>query len=171
MTLPDDYPDEFKECLPHIFALEGGLANDSADPGGLTKYGISKRAFPWLNIRTLTKYEAGEIYYLYYWQPIRAHLIPPHLRLAVFDCAVNNGAQKAVLLLQILSGAHQDGIMGRITAEKSERVTVEQYLDLRARVYRDIARNRPASRKFLFNWLHRLRYIRGVLLRSLQKKA
>ncbi len=160
MTLPEKYPDEFQECIAHVLESEGGYVWDRRDPGGETNYGISKRAFPKLNIKTLTKEQAIEIYYTHYWLPIRPHLIPAHLRFAVFDCAVNSGVATAIRLLQELAGVTADGIMGRVTAARSVNVSLEQYLAARERLYRGIVRRRPASRVFLANWLHRLRAIR-----------
>ena len=35
-----------------ILQTEGGYVNDPADPGGETKYGISKKAYPTVDIKT-----------------------------------------------------------------------------------------------------------------------
>ncbi len=165
--LPEPYPDTFHECVAEVLKLEGGYSNLSADPGGETNYGISKRAFPNLDIKNLTEKEAIGIYCTHYWLPIRPHLIPPHLRFVVFDCAVNNGVQPAIRLLQELAGTHRDGVMGRITASKAEKVTAEQYLAARRALYFDIVRRRPASRVFLSWWLIRLRHLKRILERAL----
>ena len=45
---------DFHRCIDPILAEEGGLSNHPDDPGGLTKYGISQRSYPTLNIATLT---------------------------------------------------------------------------------------------------------------------
>ena len=44
----------FPDCIAHVLAAEGGLVNDPKDAGGVTKFGISQRAYPALNIRELT---------------------------------------------------------------------------------------------------------------------
>jgi hypothetical protein len=43
---------QFNRCIPVILAAEGGLVHHTADPGGLTKYGISQRSYPALDIAT-----------------------------------------------------------------------------------------------------------------------
>lgn len=167
MELPPQYPDEFLEIIPHVLKLEGGYSNLSADPGGETNYGISKRAFPHLDIKNLTEAEAIEIYYTHYWLPTRPHLIPPHLRFVVFDCAVNNGVRPAIRLLQELAGVHRDGVMGKITAAKAEKVTAEAYLAARKRLYERIIARRPASRVFMGWWLVRLRTLKRIIWQAL----
>lgn len=84
--------DPFDEAFNLIIGFEGGYSNDPNDPGGETKFGISKRAHPKLDIKNLTLDQAKEIYFRDYWQsagcpgiPVKAHQI------AVFDCAVNQG--------------------------------------------------------------------------------
>jgi lysozyme family protein len=36
----------FEKAVAFVFEQEGGIANLSGDPGGLTKFGISKRNHP-----------------------------------------------------------------------------------------------------------------------------
>jgi len=50
--------DRFDDAFDWILQAEGGYVNDHYDPGGETKYGISKRAFPHLDIKNLTKKKA-----------------------------------------------------------------------------------------------------------------
>ena len=45
---------DFDKAFELVIGHEGGLVDHPADPGGLTKYGISKRAYPNLDIRNLT---------------------------------------------------------------------------------------------------------------------
>ena len=47
----------FNHALALVLSLEG-IGNDSHDPGGETKYGISKRAYPDLDIANLTEEDA-----------------------------------------------------------------------------------------------------------------
>lgn len=54
--------DTFQRAVTWILKAEGGESNDPADPGGLTKYGISQRAHPTVNISALTENDAIEIY-------------------------------------------------------------------------------------------------------------
>lgn len=53
----------FPDCIAHVLAAEGGLVNHPKDPGGVTKFGISQRAYPALNIRELTPEAAKANFY------------------------------------------------------------------------------------------------------------
>ena len=55
---------EFKLAIPRVITNEGGYVNDPDDPGGETKYGISKRSYPALDIKNLTVEQATAIYLL-----------------------------------------------------------------------------------------------------------
>ena len=58
---------QFLEIVYDTLDHEGGYVNDPTDPGGETNYGISKRAYPKIDIKALTKHEAVKIYYKDYW--------------------------------------------------------------------------------------------------------
>ena len=78
-----------------LFDVEGGHVDDPRDPGGETKFGISKRAYPLENIRELTRDDAALIYRRDYWNPLPADL-PDDLRWMAFDSAVNHGVKTAI---------------------------------------------------------------------------
>ena len=59
---------KFDACLAFTLSWEGGYVNNPADPGGETKYGISKRAYPKLDIANLTLEQARDIYYRDYYR-------------------------------------------------------------------------------------------------------
>lgn len=108
-------------ALQFTLKWEGGYVNDRRDPGGETKYGISKRAFPHMNIRTLTIDEAKEIYRAKYWGPINGNRLPLAIGMATFDFAVNSGVRRASKYLQWVLGVTQDGKIGNITVEAAKR--------------------------------------------------
>ncbi len=54
---------KFAVALEKVLAHENGYVNDPDDPGGETKFGISKRSYANLNIKDLTREQAAEIYY------------------------------------------------------------------------------------------------------------
>jgi lysozyme family protein len=74
-----------------VVGAEGGYVNNSIDPGGETKYGISRRAYPDLNIAALTIDDAKEIYRRDYWAPLGLDAKPWGTALLKFDAAVNQG--------------------------------------------------------------------------------
>jgi len=118
----------FEECVDLVLRLEGGYSNDPQDRGLETRWGISKRAFPNVNIKDLTKEEAIDIYRIFYWNKIRADEMPPAVRLAVFDCAVNQGHIRAISFLQKSLGVANDGIVGPQTLAALSRTPPKLFL-------------------------------------------
>ena len=86
--------------------------NDPNDPGGETKFGISKRAYPGEGIATLTEQRARFLYFRDYWKPLRCDVLPPALRFPMFDFGVNSGNRKAIKTLQSLLKTAVDGDLG-----------------------------------------------------------
>lgn len=124
---------DFDTALKHIFVSEGGLINHPKDPGGITKYGISLRAYPNLSelyIRNMTKQQASVIYYDDYWLPMHCEELPEHLRLMVFDCAVNQGVSFATRCLQTVLSVQVDGIIGPQTLIAASTKDVDTTLHL-----------------------------------------
>jgi len=103
---------QFCEAVEIILKHEGGYVNDPNDPGGETKYGISKRAYPKTNIKKLTKNDAREIYKRDYWDKIKADKLPAEIRLAAFDFAVNSGVYRSISLMQKIVKVKRDGVLG-----------------------------------------------------------
>lgn len=74
------------------------------DPGGETRYGISKRSYPMLDIANLTKQEAAEIYWHQYWVEAGCDTMTWPLNLIMFDSAVNCGIGQALQFLEESQG-------------------------------------------------------------------
>lgn len=81
----------FETAFSFTLGHEGGYVNDSHDPGGETKYGISKRSYPAVDIKSLTLEQAKAIYQRDYWQAASCERMPPKIAIAVFDSAVHHG--------------------------------------------------------------------------------
>jgi hypothetical protein len=84
----------FDKAVRFVLRAEGGLVEHPADPGGLTKYGISKRTYPTLDIANLTEAEAIDIYYRDYWTAVGCDDLRYPLDIIVFDSAVNCGVSR-----------------------------------------------------------------------------
>jgi len=85
----------FDRCFLFVVGEEGGYVNNPADPGGDTKYGISKRQYPTLDIKSLTLDQAKAIYLRDYWTPMALDGVKYGPALVLFDCAVNQGVARA----------------------------------------------------------------------------
>lgn len=105
----------FERAVEIILRYEGGEVNDPNDPGGHTKYGISKAAFPTVDIPRLTRADAKGLYRQHYWQACRCDEMPGAVALLTFDAAVNMGTRTAGILLQRALGVSPDGIIGPVT--------------------------------------------------------
>ena len=99
--------------LDMILKHEGGYVNHPDDPGGETKFGISKRAYPNLEIDKLSESDAKVIYEQDYWERIKGSDLPIGVACATMDYAVNSGISRASKALQSVCGITKgDGIIG-----------------------------------------------------------
>ncbi len=143
-----------------ILKHEGGYANNPNDPGKETKYGISKRSYPELNIRELTREQAKEIYRNDFWQPLKLYMIDnANVCLEIFDFAVNAGVSRSVKMAQKLAGTKEDGILGGITARAINEFRgdfVKTFKHARVIYYESLAKNNSKLRIFLKGWINRV---------------
>jgi lysozyme family protein len=105
----------FQEVFERIISIEGDYVNDPNDPGKETKYGISKRAYPNLIIKDLTREDAFNIYKRDFWNVIRGDSISSSVAYQLFDFAVNSGIQVAIRYLQRAIGVADDGYFGPVS--------------------------------------------------------
>jgi lysozyme family protein len=105
----------FDDCFTQLLGHEGGYVHAPRDPGGETKWGISKRAYPSLDIAALTQDAAKRIYWRDYWLRCACDKLPQGLAFDVFDAAVNSGPVQAAKWLQAAVGTAQDGVIGPVT--------------------------------------------------------
>lgn len=105
----------FSQCFAVVVGEEGGYVNNPADPGGETKFGISKRSYPNLDIANLSIEKAQAIYLTDYWLRAGCDKLRPPMALIVFDAAVNNGPGRAWTWYQ---AAKQ--VSGDVTAQCAE---------------------------------------------------
>lgn len=108
----------FNQALDRLMQLEGGYADDHEDTGGETKYGISQKAYPHLDIPNLSMPDAELIYLKDYWRPLKCQEIWYPLDEALFIFGANAGVKKAGQCLQdALNGTVKrhlkvDGVIG-----------------------------------------------------------
>jgi lysozyme family protein len=134
----------FNKIIHFVLEEEGGYVNHPSDPGGETKYGISKRSYPNVDIKNLTKEQAIEIYRKDYWRDEWETLGFP-LAACMTDTAVNMGMGRAKKFLEQCN---------------DDYVT---YLQLRIARYKDIIAARPASKVFEKGWMNRVARLRRFI--------
>lgn len=106
----------FDTAFDRLMGHEGGYSNDPRDPGGETNWGISKRSYPSVDIKALTRDGAKAIYLRDFWQPLGD--APGAIKFQVFDFAVNSGIQTAIRKLQAAIGVADDGHWGAVSAAR-----------------------------------------------------
>jgi lysozyme family protein len=134
----------FDKIIPFVIAEEGGYVNNPKDPGGETKYGISKRSYPHLNIKDLTLPDAVAIYKKDYWENLWERYGFP-LAACMLDTAVNMGKSRAY---QFLANCDKDFV---------------RYIQLRKERYRELIRKNPDLAIFEKGWMNRLTRLRQYI--------
>jgi lysozyme family protein len=135
---------DFKRSMEFTLKWEGGWVNDPDDPGGETKWGISKRSYPDLDIKNLSEQEAVNIYLKDYWFEAGCDSVSYPMNLVVFDSAVNCGVATAKKWMRESEGP-------------------EEVIELRKSYYINLAMRKPAMSKFLKGWLNRIQDLKKVV--------
>lgn len=107
----------FDQAFERLIGHEGGYVNDPRDPGGETKFGISKRSYPAEDIKGLTLERAKAIYRRDFWGVAGCDAVPDAIKFDLFDMAVNSGPVTAIKTLQRSAGVTPDGLLGPITLQ------------------------------------------------------
>lgn len=150
---------DFKDAVEFVLEQEGGYTLDPNDPGGETNYGISRKAYPALDIKNLTREGAIEIYHRDYWKPCKCDDLPRHFAFIVFDTAVNQGPRVAIRLLQIALGVTVDGIIGPKTlaaASSAKPRAIRLALAERLAAYARLMAEKPNLLRYALNWSFRV---------------
>ncbi len=134
-----------KDIIEFILEREGGYVNDPADPGGETNFGISKRAYPNVDIKNLTREGAIAIYQRDYLN--KTGTTDPDMRACIADFGVNAGMSRAKVMAA--------------TADN-----VYKYLLFRLFYYTEISQKNVSLRKFTFGWYRRVYELYGLLMRG-----
>ena len=149
----------------------GAYHLDPSDPGGETKWGISKKAHPTLDIKGLTYKDAVNIYCTQYWK-VNYDLIPAmDLTFKVFDMGVLAGIETAITKLQTAikkagKTVAVDGNFGPITLTALNILYSEGKGDNLYKIYVGLFVSRinwlttikPWLRKYKVGWMKRTLY-------------
>lgn len=109
----------FDKAFTKLLGHEGGYVDHPSDPGGATRWGVTERVARANgytgHMRDFPELAARHIYRREYWQAVRADELPPVVRYAVFDAAVNSGVKQSIRWLQRALGVTDDGAIGPVT--------------------------------------------------------
>ena len=156
----------FEAIIGQTLAHEGEYSNNTNDAGGETKYGISKKSYPNVDIKNLSLEQAKTIYKRDFWDNQGYSQIEDiALASKVFDLGVNMGTKNAVILLQRALKANgfknliDDGIFGESTKfalsnSDPKRVLIALRSEA-AGYYRRLVASNSSQSVFLKGWLNR----------------
>ena len=151
----------FNEIIEKVLEHEGGYVNDPNDRGGETKYGITKKFYPDVDIKNLTIDQAKHIYHTDYWRRGKCDEIPSKLRHIYFDMLVNFGKRGAVKVLQRAANAKNkdkidvDGGLGPATLNAIQNLELERVRAYRVLRFANLVIKKPEQERFWFGWFRR----------------
>src|SRR5579863_10695098 len=164
----EKYTPEFLIAVARVLANEGGYSSNPADPGGATRFGISAREYPGVDIAALTRDDAIKINWRAWWLKFGFARLPDAAAAKTFDLSVNMGPAHAIECLQraLRACGHrvsEDGALGDGTALAASRADSAALISaLRSeaagyyRVTAALSRGPRANadREFLTGWLN-----------------
>lgn len=153
----------FDIAVEKTLVREGGskITDDKIDRGGVTRYGISKAAFPDKDIANISERDAKAIYKYYYWDKIRGDdIYPQPIAESIFDFAVNAGVKVSSRLAQQAVGLHVcDGVIGPETVRMLDAVDFSgfsrSFAIEKIKYYTAICNRDVGQKRFYFGWVSR----------------
>ena len=155
----------FEQAFNYLLLFEGGFSDDKNDKGGITKFGISERSYPNIDITQLTLEEAKNIYYEDFWLKNKCNRVTyAKVAIKLFDISVNTGLKVAARILQRAVRAsgimlNEDGIIGERTIHSVNKIDGEILLSaLKSEIagyYRIIITKNDRLKVFENGWLNR----------------
>lgn len=144
----------FNEAVTKTLLREGGAryTETPGDTGGATKYGISQRAYPKLDIKNLTEQTARDLYFQDYWVPLSCgEIIDQGVAELLFDSAVNMGVGATKKIAEhALGSAYSSTAVNSAGAKFAPCFVVA-----RIARYAAICTHDPSQAKFLLGWINR----------------
>lgn len=113
----------FDVAFDRLLGHEGGYVNDPKDPGGETNWGISKRSYPKLDIKNLSRDAAKAIYRNDFWNAVGGDNLPGSVVYQLFDFAVNSGIATAIRYFQRAIGVADDGHWGPMSQRAADNMS------------------------------------------------
>ena len=143
----------FEKALQFLFPSEGGYVNDSKDSGGPTNMGVTQSTYNMYrknqglspkDVKQITKGEAVDLYYKYYWKPSGAdNISDPNMAVTLFDTAVLHGVGQAQQYYKQSGG------------------NIDKFLDIRQKHYDKRVAEDPSQKRFYQGWNNRVNNLRN----------
>lgn len=157
--------ERFERLIGFVLAHEGGYVNDPDDPGGETKYGVSKKSYPHVDIASLTIEQAKDIYYEDWWLPLKCPQIhDDKVAQKYLDTCVNTGKGTGTKILQralqmigyriTVDGAIGPKTLAAVNAADPQALLVAMRQQQKAH-YEQLIQKNPKLEKFRRGWMRR----------------
>ncbi len=130
--------ENWEKAVDWVLSKEGGYIDDPKDPGGETNFGISKRKFPELDIKNLTKDTTKDIYRRTYWTSNLLDSYPWPYSAACLDSYVQHRPEVAKGMIERSGG------------------DLRALLEARRVFYLNLIAKKPELIKFKNGWLNRI---------------
>lgn len=147
---------EFLKAINRVLGYEGGYVNDPEDPGGETNWGISKRSYPEVDIKNLTRNQAIAIYYRDFWLKAHCQELSDGAGYQLLDSAVNSGINQSIRFMQRALGVADDGVFGQYTLDRMRTTTEAKFIILFLAERLDFLRKLKTWNRFGSGWAGRI---------------
>lgn len=177
-----------KKAIHRLLGIEGDYSNHPGDPGGQTRFGITKQVARDNGysgeMQEMPLSVAEEIYFRKYWHPLRLNsisTISPDLSYELFEYGVNSGITRSAKALQIILNVFnkdedyypdlaEDGIIGPVTIgalrsfveireKQGLNTLIKAFNCLQGAFYIELARSNKNFETFVYGWIiHRIEH-------------
>ncbi len=152
----------FDQAIQKTLEAEGWgkITNNPNDSGGLSKYGISKKSYPYEDISALTLDRTKELYKRDYWDKVAGdRIISQAIAESIFDFSCNAGVNTSISLAQKVVKTAVDGIIGVNTIAAINITLPEAFLNSfavqKVKRYIKLCNSNSKNREFFFGWITR----------------
>ncbi|MCF0059920.1 hypothetical protein MUK70_11775 [Dyadobacter chenwenxiniae] len=164
----------FEKAIEYVGLEEGGFSLNKKDKGNYTpsgelkgtKYGISAKSYPNLDIKNLTWEKAQGIYLRDFWNKYSVNSFPPGIRLYLLDSIINHGPANGIKILQTAAGVKADGILGAVTLANGQKINAYDFAFARSDFYVGIVKRDISQLEFLKGWARRNLKILEISIRE-----
>lgn len=155
----------FEEAIEAVLKKEGGYVCDADDAGGETCFGISKRSYPDVDIKALTRDGAIEIYERDFWDKAYEKIRSQPVATKILECTIHCGKESGIRLVQQALRALGDPVVsvdGHFGPQTLQAIKLESPSALLAairveqcRYYLKIVGAKREQQKFFLGWAKR----------------
>ncbi len=154
---------DFNQAIQKTLVHEGGYVNNPHDKGGPTKYGITQKDLPGVDITSITPEQAAAYYSENYWKSLYSQINSQLVAEKLFDMGVLFGVKTAVRLLQITMQNEisivSDGNFGPETLSDVNQESEDLLLRYRTALIQhvvNIVNHNPGDGVFVNGWVSRI---------------